>query len=126
MSNAQDTLNKLFLEDDEASSNATLDLFRFMKNESTPLNENQLKALYMLESNGLSDLAHFAIQSRSLVTHNSIYFKTLEKLTLADRIKGNAKLSHLVKSTATGDPAQGLNPKELQAQGMSRREIDRY
>lgn len=123
---AQELFNKEFLEDDIQNSNETLDLFRFMRDQSTSLNENQLKGLLLLHEYGLDDLADLVLNSRKMVTNNSLYFKLLDKLTLADRIKGNAKLSHLMKTDGSAtNPAGQLKASDVQAQGMSRREIDR-
>lgn len=125
METAQDIFNKEFLEDDVQNSNETLDLFEFMRNQSTALNESQLKGIMLLNEMGLHDISTTVIQSKRQVTNKNIYFKLLDKLTLADRIKGNAKLSHLMK-TDGANPASQLKASDVQAQGMNRREIDRY
>lgn len=126
MPTAQDIIQKEFLEDDEQKSNETLDLLKFMQHHSTPLSQGQLQAMVMLQSNGLNDLAQLVLDYKHLATPQETYTKTIEKLTMADRIKGNAKLSHLVKSDGMANPAGNLKAQDMQAQGMSRREIDRY
>jgi len=123
---AQDAFQNEFLEDDEQKSNETLDLLKFMQYNSTPLSQNQFQAMLILKANGLEDIAEMALKMKYLSTPQSTYFSTIEKLTMADRIKGNAKLSHLMKSEGVANPASNLKASDLQAQGMSRREIDRY
>lgn len=123
---AQDVIINEILEDDELKSNETLDLLKFMQYNSTPLTEEQFTAILLLTENGLSDIAQMALNMKFLATPQKTYMSTIEKLTLADRIKGNAKLSHLVKSDGLANPAGQLKAQDLQAQGMSRREIDRY
>lgn len=123
---AQELFNVHFLEKEEMSSNETLDLLQFMKASSTPLSQDQIKAMLLLTENGLGDLVSLVPVFREEVTPTEIYFKTIDKLTLADRIKGNAKLSHLMKSDGLANPANSLKASDVQAQGMSRKEIDKY
>lgn len=123
---AQDLFNINFLEKEEKNSNETLDLLRFMKDTSTPYSQDQIKGMILLNENGLTDLVDLVSVFRQEVTPNEIYFKTIDKLTLADRIKGNAKLSHLMKSEGLANPGATLKASDVQAQGMSRKEIDRY
>lgn len=120
---AQEILTSELLEDDEQGSNETLELFKFMRDNSTKLSDSQVQAMLLLNENGLSDISSYMMESKRTVTPVTIYYKILDKLTMADRIKGNAKLSHLMKASA--NPAEGIKSQDLQAQGMSRREIDK-
>ena len=88
-----------------------------MKASSTPLSQDQIKAMLLLTENGLGDLVSLVPVFREEVTPTEIYFKTIDKLTLADRIKGNAKLSHLMKSDGLANPANSLKASDVQAQG---------
>lgn len=121
----QDLFIADFLQDhDEQGGNETVEIFEFMRNNAIPMTDNQVRSFLLLNEFGLSDLADFTYNARRSTVPVSYYYKMMDKLTLADRIKGNAKLSHLLKANA--NPANtALNPKELQAQGMSRKEIDR-
>lgn len=123
---AQDVILQEILQDEEMKSNETLDLLKFMQYNSTPLTKSQFRAMLLLNENGLNDLTNLMLEMKYLSTPQKTYFSTIEKLTLADRIKGNAKLSHLVKSEGMANPAGQLKASDVQAQGMSRREIDRY
>ena len=110
---------------DDAGKNETVEILEFMRDYSVPLTENQFVAMLMLQENDLTDIANFAYNGRRLVAPKRTYFDLISKLTLADRIRGNAKLSHLLKANA--NPANGaLSAKDLQAQGMSKKEIDKF
>src|SRR4051812_19762019 len=123
METVQDILIQDLLQTAQESSNETLDLMQFLRESGTPLTKDQLQGFMLLRENGLDDIADFVYNSRRLVTPVSLYFKLLDKLTLADRIKGNAKLSHLLKASA--NPANSMKPEDMQAKGMSTREIDK-
>ena len=123
MQTAQEIFNSDFLEKEEQTSNETLDLLEFMKKKSVPFTDKQIKAMLLLKENGLDDLINLAITFKSEVTPTEVYYKTIDKLTLADRIKGNAKLSHLVKSEGMANPAAGLKAKDMRVEGMNRRDL---
>ena len=111
--------------EDDAGKNETVEVLEFMRDNSVPLTENQFIGLLMLQENGLTDVANLAFNGRRLVAPKRTYFDLISKLTLADRIRGNARLSHLLKANA--NPANGaLSAKDLQPQAMSRKEIDRF
>lgn len=109
----------------EEGKNETVEVLGFMRDNSVPLTEQQLIGMLILQENGLTDIANMAFNAKKLVTPKRTFFDLISKLTLADRIRGNAKLSHLLKANA--NPASGaLSAKEMQAQGLSRKEIDKY
>ncbi|MCM3738526.1 hypothetical protein M3215_22800 [Bacillus cytotoxicus] len=97
----QDMLTKDILEEDIANDTIeTVQLFQFMKHNAVPLTKRQQQGMLILNENGLHDLSLYVAGMKEEVLPLSEYHKTLEKLTLADRIKGNAKLSHLLKANA--------------------------
>lgn len=123
----QDLLTRDLLQvvEDDTGKNETVEVLEFMRDNSVPLTENQFIGLLMLQENGLTDVANLAFNGRRLVAPKRTYFDLISKLTLADRIRGNARLSHLLKANA--NPANGaLSAKDLQPQAMSRKEIDRF
>lgn len=124
METVQDIMIQDLLQVDEGQTNETLELMNFVRDAGTPMTKDQLEAFMLLEENGLGDIANYVYNARRTVTPVSLFYKLLDKLTLADRIKGNAKLSHLLKANA--NPANGaLNPNDAQAKGMSLKEIDK-
>lgn len=118
----QDMLQNLF-EEDTQDSNETLELMKFIKQEGTPFTTSQIKGMLLLSQyEETKDLVKPVVQFKQHVTPSKLYFDLIGKLTLADRIKGSAKLSHLMK--ATSNPAQTLKPEEVQAKGFSKKEIE--
>lgn len=109
--------------DKKEESNETVQVLEFMRDNATPMTKSQLEGILLLNENGLNDLANFAFGARKAVTPSRIFFDMVGKITLADRIKGSAKLSHLMKATA--NPAGSMKTEDLQAQGMKRSEIDK-
>lgn len=111
----QDVATEDFLTEDSQDSNETLQLLEFYQHNAVALTHDQLTAMMILKENKLDDLIEFALAARSHVTPASIFNKVIDKLTMADRIKGNAKLSHLMKANA--NPANGaLKPTDVQAE----------
>lgn len=117
----QDIMIQEMLEfDDEVNtSNETLELLDFFKHNSVPLTETQTMALFQLQENGLDDVANYIFNIRSHMAKPSFFYKLVDKLTLANRIKGNAKLKDILKANA--NPANGLS--QYQMQGMNKKEI---
>lgn len=124
METVQDLMIGDLLQTSEDATNETLDLMHFLRDSGTPLTKNQLEGFLLLNEMELDDISNYVYNARKHVTPVAMFFKLLDKLTLADRIKGNAKLSHLLKASA--NPANGaLKPDDMQAKGMSMKEIDR-
>lgn len=124
MDKVQDFLINDLLEIDtgDQQKNETVELMEFVRDNSVAMSQNQVQAFFLLKENGLTDIADFVYNARRTVTPYRRFLEILNKLTLADRIKGNAKLSHLLKASA--NPAgDALKPKDVQAQGMSKKEI---
>jgi hypothetical protein len=92
-----------------SSSNETVEILEFIKKNGVPLTDHQVRAVFMLNELELGDIADFALSVRPLLTSTKKYFEIVNKLTLADRIKGNAKLSSILKANA--NPANAVNQK---------------
>lgn len=118
----QDFMTKDLFEDDiEEKKNELLELLDFTRLHGVPLTDHQVRAFMILKENGLDDLANYANGVRPMVTPTSKYMKLIDKLTLADRIKGNAKLGKLLENQ--NNPAGGVNPQELQPKAMKMSEL---
>lgn len=101
---------------EEEGSNETIEtvqLFQFMKKHAVPLTKKQQMAMLLLNENGLSDISLYIAGMKEEVLPLSEYHKTLEKLTLADRIRGNAKLSHLLKANANPSLSLSANSAKV-------------
>jgi hypothetical protein len=118
----QDFMTKDLFEDDvEEKKNELLELLDFTRLNGVPLTDHQVRAFMILNENGLSDLANYANGVRPMVTPTSKYMKLIDKLTLADRIKGNAKLGKLLENQ--NNPAGAVNAQELQPKAMKMSEL---
>lgn len=87
--------------------NEMIQVLDFVRKNGVPLTQSQVQAMFFLQEMGLHDIALYAETVRTQMTPVSRYFKMTDKLTLADRIKGNAKLSGLLKANA--NPANGTS-----------------
>lgn len=124
METVQDYLIADLLEiDKKEDSNETVQVLEFMRDNATPMSKDQLQGILLLNENDLGDLSNYVFGARKAMTPSRIFFEMVGKLTLADRIKGNAKMAHLMKASA--NPAGSMKSEDLQAQGMKRSEIDK-
>jgi hypothetical protein len=125
MITVQDYLNGELLEDVEESKkeNDLLDLLEFTKKNGVPLTDNQVKAFILLKELGMEDLANYANAIRPQVTPTKKFFTLINKLTLADRIRGNVKLSKLLGQTP--DPNGHMPKGEIQPRAMRESELRR-
>lgn len=106
MDTVQDTLIEDLLE--SSDDNEMLQALGFMRDNGVPLTKHQAIGSFMLKEYGLSDIADFVNKIRVRMTPVSLFFKLVDKFTLADRIKGNAKLSNLLKANANPANASGI------------------
>jgi hypothetical protein len=113
----------LMEEDTEKNENELLELLEFYRYNGVPLTEQQVKATMILNEYGLKDIALFANEVRPLMTKPKMFMKLIEKITLADRIKGNAKLSNLLKANVASTSQQMPNASEYQAKALRKSEL---
>lgn len=125
MENVTELVFKELLEDDiQSEPNELLQLLMYYQQNGVPLTEEQVKAMFLLKENGLGDIATFANTVRPSMTKPKFFMKLIEKITLADRIKGNAKLSNLLKANmAAGQAVPPVNPKDYEAKAMRKGEL---
>jgi hypothetical protein len=102
----QDLLSKVLL-DGKSDDNETLQIIEFIRDNGVPLTPEQARGVLILNMYGLNDVANYFLNVRKIMTPMKLYQKMVEKLTLADRIKGNAKLGNILKANA--NPAGDLN-----------------
>lgn len=107
------------------SRNETLELMEFIRDFAVPLTKDQIVAMLLLSENGLQDISNFMLAVRPLTTPSRNYFTLINKLTLADRIKGNAKLSSILKANANPANAATLSAKDLEMKALSEKELRR-
>lgn len=102
----QDYLQRELM-DTSSDDNETLQMLEFFKHNGIPLTDHQIAGTFLLNEFGLGDLANYVINARQMAVPTRKYYELINKITLADRIKGNAKLAGILKANA--NPANGLN-----------------
>lgn len=113
-------------ENEEIENNEMLELLHFMQQNGVPLKNEQVQAMFLMQEMGVGDIAKFAVDMKPKVTPFQRFFELINKITLADRIKGNAKLSGLVKAQVAS--ANGVMPemqKHMREQQRIQREVNR-
>lgn len=123
MVNVQSIIEQDIFEDDKNSNNDMLELLHFTKNNSVSLTEDQVKAIFLLNEFGLSDIGEFANGVRPLLTPQKSYFDLINKITLADRIKGTAKLDKILKAQVANPNNSMPNASEFQPKAMRESEL---
>jgi len=111
---------------EEVENNEMLELLYFMQQNGVPLKNEQVKAMFLMQEMGVGDIAKFMVDMKPKVTPFQRFFELINKITLADRIKGNAKLSGLIKAQVAS--ANGVMPemnKHMREQQRIQREVNR-
>ena len=111
---------------EEVENNEMLELLYFMQQNGVPLRNEQIKAMFLMQEMGVGDIAKFMVDMKPKVTPFQRFFELINKITLADRIKGNAKLSGLIKAQVAS--ANGVMPemnKHMREQQRIQREVNR-
>lgn len=106
---AQDLMNKHLLESKD-TDNEMIELLTFMRDEGVPLTPMQVRGLFLLRENGITDIQPFIEEHRRKMTSRAFYKFVLKAVTMYDRIKGNAKLGQLLKANANPANGQGGVP----------------
>lgn len=115
----------LMEESTETESNEMLDLLEFYRLHGVPLTDQQVRASFLLNEMGLGDIAIYANAVRPAMTKPKKFMELINKITLADRIKGNAKLSNLLKANVASTSGQmpAVNPKDYEAKALRKNEL---
>ncbi|MDH2890410.1 hypothetical protein MX160_20915 [Bacillus cytotoxicus] len=124
----QEVMLSDFYEEDkeEVENNEMLELLYFMQQNGVPLKNEQVQAMFLMQEMGVGDIAKFMVDMKPKVTPFQRFFELINKITLADRIKGNAKLSGLIKAQVAS--ANGVMPemnKHMREQQRIQREVNR-
>lgn len=122
-----DMITEDLFEKEEKSSggNELLELVQHVQNNGVPLTEDQVQANFLLHEMGLGDIAQYSMAIRPQLTPMSVINKLIDKITLADRIKGTAKLGNLLKAQVANPSNTMPNAKDLQAKPMVDKEFTR-
>lgn len=124
-----DLISKDIFEEAQNNGNEMHELLEFVKENGVPLTENQVEAMFLLNmmddgTNGLNDIGLYANAVRPLLTPTKLYYDLVNKITLADRIKGTAKLGNILKAQVA-NPSNNIPSSELQPKAMKEKELNR-
>lgn len=119
-------IENFYEEEEEVQNNEMLELLHFMQQNGVPLKNEQVEAMFLMQEMGVGDIAKFMVDMKPKVTPFQRFFELINKITLADRIKGNAKLSGLIKAQVAS--ANGVMPemnKHMREQQRIQRDVNR-
>ncbi|HHB2124634.1 TPA: hypothetical protein ACOQ6D_005485 [Bacillus cereus] len=124
----QEVMMSDFYEEDEeeVENNEMLELLCFIQQNGVSLKNEQVEAMFLMQEMGVGDIAKFMVDMKPKVTPVQRFFELINKITLADRIKGNAKLSGLIKAQVAS--ANGVMPemnKHMREQQRIQRDVSR-
>jgi hypothetical protein len=106
----QSLLTKMLLEQ-KSDDNETLQVLEFIKDNGVPLTPDQAKGIFLLQEMGMPDIANYVINVRTTMTPIKKFFEIVDKLTLANRIKGTAKLGNILRLDK--NPAGGMQADKM-------------
>jgi len=99
-----------------------LQLLEFMKTNGVPLTEDQTAGIFLLNEMGLGDIGLYANSMRPEMTPTKKFFDLVNKITLADRIKGTAKLDKLLKAQVP-NPNNTMPNGDIQAKALREKDL---
>lgn len=121
----QDLISKDIFDTSGSSDNQDmLNILQFMRLNGVPLTDSQVQAWFLLNEFGLADLALYMQAVRPLLTPTKMYFDMVNKITLADRIKGTARLDKLLKASVA-NPNNQVSAAEVTPKGLHEKELGR-
>ncbi|HER2159128.1 TPA: hypothetical protein VJS26_001737, partial [Streptococcus pyogenes] len=113
--NVQDLISQDMFEKKDSGGNDMLEVLQFTKENGVPLTEDQVKAWFLLNENGLEDIALFANAVRPQMTPMKKIFDMVNKITMADRIRGTAKLDKILKASVSNPNQSMPSANDVQA-----------
>ena len=122
----QDLLQQEFFKESSKVDNDMVLNLMFFRNFATKLSNDQIKGLFYLKSLGsdFDDIYQHVLMMRKETTPFKKFMKFINTITLADRIKGSAKLKDVLKSSVAS-PSTTVNMSELQPKELRESELKR-
>lgn len=110
----QDLLISDLLEEDSPQNEFVEVMEHFIQN-GVPLTNDQSRAIFLLNEFGLADISSYILNVRKHMTPTARIYKLIDSLTMANRIKGNAKLQKVLQQQvqAPQDPYAPVSRKEM-------------
>lgn len=121
--NVQDLISQDMFEKKDSSGNDMLEVLQFTKENGVPLTEDQVKAWFLLNENGLEDIAMFANAVRPQMTPMKKIFDMVNKITMADRIRGTAKLDKILKASVSNPNQSMPSANDVQAKALKEKDL---
>lgn len=122
--NVQDLISQdIFQSSNDNGHNDLLEILEFTKNNGVPLTEDQVKAWFLLYENGLEDISLFVNAARPMMTPTKKIFDMVNKITLADRIKGTAKLDRILKAQVANPNNTVPNANDYQPKALREKDL---
>jgi hypothetical protein len=118
----QDLISKDIFEDNSNDKHDMIEVLSFIRDNGVPLTDDQVQSWLLLNEFGLSDIALYMNAVRPMLTPTKLYFDMVNKITLADRIKGTAKLDKLLKASVA-NPSSQVSPADLQPKALKEKEL---
>lgn len=117
----QNLIDRDLFESGDVAGNDMLEILDFYRNNGVPLTTEQVEALFLLREMGLNDIAVFASAIRPMLTPVKMYHEAINKITMADRIKGTAKLDKILKAQVASPSvpnASDYTPKAMKEKDL--------
>ncbi|MBK5482939.1 hypothetical protein JFV29_13860 [Peribacillus sp. TH16] len=121
--NVQDLISQDMFEKKDSGGNDMLEVLQFTKENGVPLTEDQVKAWFILNENGLEDIAMFANAVRPHMTPMKKIFDMVNKITMADRIRGTAKLDKILKASVSNPNQSMPSANDVQAKALKEKDL---
>ncbi|HER2162488.1 TPA: hypothetical protein VJS59_001583 [Streptococcus pyogenes] len=121
--NVQDLISQDMFEKKDSGGNDMLEVLQFTKENGVPLTEDQVKAWFLLNENGLEDIALFANAVRPQMTPMKKIFDMVNKITMADRIRGTAKLDKILKASVSNPNQSMPSANDVQAKALKEKDL---
>jgi hypothetical protein len=121
----QDLIQREIFEESQNSNNEMLELIEHVQRNGISLTDDQIKAWFLLKENGLEDIAMYMNAVRPMATPVKLIFDLINKITMADRIKGTAKLDKILKAQVASPSGVMPNANDVQAKALKEKELGR-
>ena len=103
MEDLQDFLYRDIFDDNINSTYELESLLNFVRLNTVPFSVEQIKAIFLLNEFGFSDICSYVNAMRGHMVVKKDYLSFVDSLTLGNRVKGTAKLEQILKSTSSKD-----------------------
>lgn len=108
----QDFLYRDIFDDNINSTYELESLLNFVRLNTVSFSVEQIKAIFLLNEFGFSDICSYVNAMRGHMVTRKDYLAFVDSLTLGNRVKGTAKLEQVLKSTDSSKDIK-ISPSEF-------------